>query len=148
MNKISTLTLPDFMTARGIGFDRMFDMLDDVVRFTDPGSYPPYNLIKTSEDTFVLEFALAGFTRDELSVTQKDNSLVIEGKKENVVPPGNDANEGTFLHRGISSRSFTQKFVLAEHMKVDGGEFTDGMLQVKLRREVPEEMKPRTIEIN
>lgn len=142
MNKITTRTLPGFLNERGIGFDRMFDMIDEAVGYAGTQTYPPYNLYSTSEDDFVVEVAVAGFTMDDLEITQDGNKLTLAGNQalEDGVTP-------TYIHKGISARSFKRDFVLAEHVTVEGAELKNGILSVSLRRELPEAMKPRTIDI-
>jgi molecular chaperone IbpA len=141
-NTITTRTLPGFLNERGIGFDRMFDLLDEAVSYTGTTAYPPYNLIKITDDEFVVEVALAGFTMEDLEITQNARKLTIEGHKPEI-----EGEEVTYLHRGISSRAFTRDFVLAEHVDVKEAKFDNGILRITLRREVPEEMKPRQIAI-
>jgi molecular chaperone IbpA len=141
-NTITTRTLPGFLNERGIGFDRMLDLLDDAVNYTGTTAYPPYNLIKVTEDEFLVEIALAGFAMEDLEITQNARKLVIEGRKPEI-----EGEEVTYLHRGISSRAFTRDFVLAEHVEVKEAKFDNGILRITLRREVPEEMKPRLIAI-
>lgn len=142
MNKITTRTLPNFMDGRSIGFDRMFDLLDDAVAFGGTTTYPPYNVIEVDKDNYQIELALAGFSNDDLTITQDRNKLRIEGNK-----PTFEGDEPKYLHKGISNRAFTREFVLADHVYVDGAEFADGIVTIKLHRELPEEMKPRQIEI-
>ncbi len=143
MNKtLTTRTLPGFLNERGIGFDNMFELFDEAVGHASSVAYPPYNLIKVSDDDFVVEVALAGFTIDDLEITQDGKKLTIEGRKPEIKD-----DEVTYLHRGISSRAFTREFVLAEHVEVVEAEMEDGVLLVKLHRELPESMKPRQIEI-
>lgn len=143
MNKtINTLTLPTFLNERGVGFDRMFDMFEDAVGYTASGGYPPYNLIKDGDDDYAIEVAVAGFTLDDLEITQNGKKLLISATK-----PEFEGDEPTYLHRGISARGFKRDFVLAEHVVVTGASLENGILTVTLHRELPEEMKPRTIAI-
>lgn len=145
MNKITTLTLPEFLGECSIGFDRMWNTLDETVAFNSNVTYPPYNIIQVDEDTFVVELALAGFGMDNLEITQNRNKLTISGKKaESLMANGDDI---VYLHKGISSREFSREFVLAEHVTVKGAEFENGIVSITLNRELPEEMKPRTIDI-
>jgi molecular chaperone IbpA len=143
MNKtINTLTLPTFLNERGVGFDRMFDMFEDTVGYTANGGYPPYNLIKAGDDDYAIEVAVAGFTLGDLEITQNGKKLTIAATKPEI-----EGEEPNYLHRGISARSFKRDFVLAEHVVVTGAGLDSGILTVKLHRELPEEMKPRTIAI-
>jgi len=143
MNKtINTQTLPGFLNGRGIGFERMFDMIDDAVAYTGNTAYPPYNLIKVSDDDFLIEFALAGFEIRDIEITQDGNKLLVAGTQRTTGDP-----RGAYLHNGISKRSFTREFVLAEYVGVVKADMLDGILTIKLHRELPDEMKPRQIEI-
>ena len=123
-----------------IGFDRLFDVLDEVQR-TAEESYPPYNIERLDENRFQISVALAGFTPDEVALMVEQNVLTLEGRK--------GEKEGkTFLHRGISARNFKRQFTLADHVEVRGARFENGLLVVDLQRKIPEAMKPRRIEIN
>lgn len=137
---INTLTLPGFLTERGIGFDNMLDAFEQFTPTT--GGYPPYNVVKEGEDEYKIEVAVAGFTREELEITQDGKKLTIAATK-----PEFEGEEPAYLHRGISSRSFKRDFALAEHVTVTNADLRDGILTVSLLRELPEEMKPRTIAI-
>jgi molecular chaperone IbpA len=123
-----------------IGFDRLFDVLDEVQR-TAEETYPPYNIERLDEDRFLISVALAGFTPDEVALTVEQNVLTLEGRKA-------DKEGKTFLHRGISARDFKRQFTLADHVEVKGARFENGLLVIELQREVPEAMKPRRIPIN
>jgi molecular chaperone IbpA len=145
MNKtLTTRTLPGFLNERGIGFDRMFDMLDEAVSYAGNQTYPPYNVLSTSEDDYVIEVAVAGFGMDNLKITQDANKLHIDGSRPDFAE---DDTEPKYLHRGISSRAFTREFVLAEHVIVEDAALENGILSVKLHRELPDAIKPRTIDI-
>jgi len=127
---------PLYRTA--IGFDRLAQMLNTA---DAQPSYPPYNIELVSEDQYRIVMALAGFDRAEIDITSERDSLHIVGRKQK------DGVERTFLHRGIAARDFEQRFQLANHVKVTGASFTNGMLTIDLVREVPEALKPRKIEI-
>jgi molecular chaperone IbpA len=145
MNKITTLTLPDFLGECSIGFDRMLNILDETVAYNSNVTYPPYNIIQVDEDTFVVELALAGFGLDNLKITQNRNKLTINGiRHEKLMASGGDIK---YLHKGISSREFSREFVLAEHVTVSGAEFENGIVSITLKCELPDEMKPRAIVI-
>ena len=122
-----------------IGFDRLFDVLDEVQR-TAEESYPPYNIERLDENRFRISVALAGFTQDEIALTVEQNVLTLEGRK-------GEKEEKIFLHRGISARSFRRQFTLADHVEVKGARFEHGLLIIDLVREIPEAMKPRRIPI-
>jgi len=125
-----------------IGFDRLAQMLNDAQRNDATPSYPPYNIELVSEDQYRIVMALAGFNREEIDITSERESLVITGRKQR------DGVERTYLHRGIAARDFEQRFQLANHVKVTGATFENGMLTIELVREVPEALKPRKIVIN
>ena len=150
MNKgINTTTLPTFLNERGIGFDRMFDMIDNAVSYTGNTTYPPYNVLSTSDDDFIIEVAVAGFKMDNLSITQDGNKLTIDGSVPRINPFNDEAieNEPKYLHKGISSRAFQREFVIAEHVTIEDAKLEDGILTINLHRELPESMKPREIAI-
>lgn len=128
---------PLFRTA--IGFDRMARLVDLAQDAASP-SYPPYNIVKTGDDSYRLTVAVAGFSQDELEITVKDNTLLVAGK-------ATADGAGELLYRGIAGRSFERRFALADHIVVDGAELLNGLLHVALRRVVPEALKPRRIAI-
>ncbi|WP_105435313.1 Hsp20 family protein [Neorhizobium tomejilense] len=123
-----------------VGFDRMFNLLEKAGSLDVIDSWPPYDILKTAEDDYRITMAVAGFAQDELTLTQEQNMLLVSGQKAN-------EDEGQYLHRGIGGRSFQRRFQLADHVKVVGAGLTNGLLTVDLRREIPEAMKPRRIEI-
>jgi molecular chaperone IbpA len=128
---------PLFRTA--IGFDRLARLADTVPQ--DAVSYPPYNIEKTGDDSYRLQLAVAGFSADDIELTAKDNALIVAGRVA-------EETKGEFLHRGIAARAFTRRFVLADHMVVEGAEIANGLLNISVRRVVPEALKPRKIAIN
>jgi molecular chaperone IbpA len=123
-----------------IGFDRLFDVLDEVQR-TAEESFSPYNIERLDENRFQISVALAGFTPDEVALTVEQNVLTFEGRKS-------EKKEKTFLHHGISARSFKRQFTLADHVEVKRARFGNGLLIIDLQREIPEAMKLRRIAIN
>ena len=129
---------PLFRTA--IGFDRLTHALESATR-ADAGGYPPYNIELTGEDQYRISMAVAGFSADEIDIEVKENLLTISGRK------GADVADRKYLHRGIANRNFERTYQLADYVRVDGAELKEGLLHVDLRREVPESMKPRRIEI-
>jgi molecular chaperone IbpA len=129
---------PLFRTA--IGFDRLARMVDAAA--AADASYPPYNIEKTGEDTYRLTMAVAGFGPDDIELTAKDNTLVIAGRA------GNEAPKSELLYRGIAGRAFERRFVLADHIVVEGADLQHGLLHVTLKRVVPEALKPRRVPIN
>jgi molecular chaperone IbpA len=140
-----TLTLRTFdipqMHKFGIGFDNMFDELMRVTS-QQQTNYPPHNVIKTGENTLIIEVAVAGFAEGEIDIQVEKNLLTIRGEQARET----DAS-WEFLHRGISSRDFSQAFTLADHVEVKSASITNGILSVFLERKIPEEAKPKSIAI-
>jgi molecular chaperone IbpA len=124
-----------------VGFDRLFDMLDQSTRLTGEESYPPYNIERTGENNYRISLALAGFTPDQVTITAEQNVLVVEGAR-----PQKADHE--YLYQGIATRPFRRVFNLADHVQVKGASFENGLLRIDLAREIPEAMKPRRIAIN
>lgn len=124
-----------------IGFDRLFQMLDDANGSDTQSGYPPYNIEKTGENAYRITLAVAGFTTDELKIEVKEQTLTVTGEKSP------QTNEGSFLHRGIAARAFERRYQLADHVDVTGAKVENGLLHIDLVRNVPESKKPRTIAI-
>jgi molecular chaperone IbpA len=122
-----------------IGFDRVFDLLENASRSQSFESWPPYDIVRTSEDSYRITMAVAGFSESEISITHQPNLLIVAGNKPE--------EEGEYLHRGIPGASFERRFELADHVKVAKADLQNGLLTIALVREVPEEMKPRKISI-
>jgi len=129
---------PLFRTA--IGFDRLARLADTIPQ--DNSSYPPYNIEKLADDNYKLTLAVAGFSADDIELTVKDNALIVAGRV------AEDASKAEYLHRGIAARAFTRRFVLADHMVVEGADIANGLLHIAIKRVVPESAKPRKISIN
>jgi len=125
-----------------VGFDRVFDLLDNVVDNSGSG-YPPYNIEKVGENAYRITMAVAGFAESDLSIVQQENTLTVSGRIQ-----ATDKEQPQYLHRGIGTRAFERKFELADYVKVSGAKLANGLLHVELQREVPEARKPRTIAIN
>lgn len=125
-----------------VGFDRLFDMLENSGPSNDGENYPPFDLIKTGENDFQIELAVAGFTPDEIDITAQQNVLIVSGKKE-----GSEDEDSDYIYRGITTRSFERRFALADHIQVKGADMKDGVLAIELVREIPEAMKPRKVGI-
>jgi molecular chaperone IbpA len=142
MEDVAMRTTFDFspLFRSSIGFDRMLNALDGASRVETIDNWPPYDIAKTSEDDYRITMAVAGFSQDELDIAQEQNMLVVSGHKA-----GEEASQ--YLHRGIAGRTFKRRFELADHVKVVGASLVNGLLTVDLRREIPEAMKPRRIEI-
>ena len=125
-----------------VGFDRVFNLLDSVAGQTAGNGYPPYNIEKAGENAYRIVMAVAGFAESELSLTQKENELLVTGQS---APNSDEGKE--FLYRGIAGRNFERRFQLADHVKVSGAKLANGLLTIELQREIPEEKKARAIEI-
>ena len=140
MTRITTLDLPSFQRAT-IGFDRIFNELERQFANSTSSGYPPYNIAQLTEDEYVISVAVAGFSMDNLEITHDNDVLSIEG----TAPKGDE--ETNYLHKGIAGRNFRRQFSLADHVKVERAHLDLGMLNVYLKREVPEELQPKKIEI-
>src|SRR3712207_6143723 len=127
----------------GVGFDRVFDLLENATRVQALDNWPPYNIERTGEDSYRITMAVAGFSQDELELTTRPNLLVVGGRKQ----PQQGEDGAQYLHRGIATRSFERRFELADYVKVKDAWLDNGLLTIELVREVPEEMKPRRIEV-
>lgn len=123
-----------------IGFDRIFGAIEAANRLDTIGNWPPYDIVKTGEHDYRITMAVAGFSRDEITITHEPNLLMMSGQRA-----GED--NGQYLHHGIAERAFQRRFELADHVKVVAANLENGLLMVDLKRQVPEEMKPRRIEI-
>ena len=131
-----------------VGFDRMMHLLDAAGRPESAPGYPPYNIEKLDENAYRITMAVAGFGEADLDLTVRDGSLVITGAQDGPRDKaGEGAREAEYLHRGIATRAFERRFELADHIEVRGARLENGLLHVELVREIPEAMKPRTIEI-
>ena len=125
-----------------VGFDSLASMLDEVASFDNQAdTYPPYNIERLTENEYRITMAVAGFGKQDVQIDVKENTLSIRGEKKVL------DKEPTFLHRGIASRAFERRFQLADHVEVRSADVKDGLLSVDLEREIPERLKPRTIEI-
>jgi molecular chaperone IbpA len=126
-----------------IGFDRLFDMLENSGPGNGGENYPPFDLKRTGENDYCIELAVAGFKPDEIDITAQQNVLIVSGRKsEETDDKGSD-----YIYRGIANRSFERRFALADHIQVRGADMKDGLLAIELVREIPEAMKPRKIDI-
>jgi molecular chaperone IbpA len=135
----------DFAPFRrsSVGFDRLFDMLENSTPGGAGENYPPFDLIKLGDNEYRIELAVAGFKPEEIDITAQQNVLIVTGKKNE------EANDKGFdyVYRGIANRSFERRFALSDHIQVRGADLKDGLLWVELVREIPEAMKPKKIEI-
>ena len=125
-----------------IGIDRELDRFRHASEVAAKQSYPPYDLLKIDEDNYMLKLAVAGFTKDEVDISVENNTLTISGE---VVTDDDDNFD--YLHKGIAMRKFTRTFALGEYMEVISAEMDNGLLYVSVRREIPEEKKPKQITI-
>lgn len=123
-----------------VGFDRMLNALEATSRLETTDNWPPYDITKNGEDDYRITMAVAGFSQAELGITQERNVLMVSGQKA-----GEDKTQ--YLHRGIAGRAFAQRFDLADHIKVVGASLDKGLLTIDLKREIPEAMRPRRVEI-
>jgi len=131
-----------------VGFDNIFDhferMFDGDVMNIPQVNYPPYNIVKTGENTYDIELALAGFSKNDIDVEYENNVLTVKSiKKAENVQEGNNG----MLHQGISKRLFSKSFTVSDDVEVKGAELKDGLLKISLERIIPESKKPRTIKI-
>jgi len=124
-----------------IGFDRLGSLLDNALRSEQSAGYPPYDIEVLEENKYAISLAVAGFDRSELTIQVERGVLTVRGRKEK------SANERQFLHQGIATRAFERKFNLADHVEVVGADLNNGLLEISLKREIPEEMKVREITI-
>ena len=122
-----------------VGFDRLFDLLENQARANGGENYPPFNIERRGEDSYRITLAVAGFRSEDLDITAQQNLLTIVGKK------GDDQTEGQMLHVGIANRGFERRFELADFVRVANADLADGLLTIDLVREVPEAMKPKKI---
>ena len=125
-----------------VGFDRLFNLLDAAATQDTASGYPPYNIERTDENNYRVEIAVAGFKPEELHIEVNEGVLTVQGRKA-----ANDGPERRYLHRGLAERNFERRFQLADHVLVEGADLADGLLTIALRRELPEQLKPRTIQI-
>ncbi len=132
---------PLYRTA--IGFDRLADTLSTASR-TDSNGYPPYNIESLGENRYRITMAVAGFSEGDLDIVTERNTLTVSGGRQD---SDSASEEGEFLYRGIANRSFERRFQLADHVEVSGARLENGLLHIELKRELPEQMKPRKIEI-
>ena len=126
-----------------VGFDRLFDMLENSSVGQSQENYPPFDLIKKGENDYCIQLAVAGFKPDEIDITAQQNVLIVSGRKSEE----SDERGSDFIYRGIANRSFERRFALADHIQVRGADLKDGLLAIELVREIPEAMKPRKIDI-
>jgi molecular chaperone IbpA len=132
---------PLFRTS--VGYDRLASLLNSAHRPEQGNSFPPYNIQKAGDDHYRITMAVAGFSEAELNITSEHNKLIVSGDK----PEDKDGENNGFLYRGIATRSFERRFNLADHVRVTSARLDNGLLHIELEREIPEAMKPKSIEI-
>jgi molecular chaperone IbpA len=125
-----------------VGFDHLFDYLENASRAEQTDNYPPYDIERLSDDRYRITLAVAGFGPSDIDITARQNLLTVAGRK------GENRNkEGNFLHMGIATRAFERRFELADFVRVESADMRDGLLSIELVREIPDAMKPRKIDI-
>ena len=140
MTRLTTLDLPSFRRAT-VGFDRLFDEMERQFANSATNGYPPYNIAQLEDNEYMISVAVAGFSMDDLDITKDRNILRIEGTS----PKGDEAV--TYLHKGIGARNFRREFTLADHVEVEGATLELGMLNIHLKRHIPEALQPKKIAI-
>ena len=138
---VTTYTWDLFKDPFFIGFDRALDTWSHAQTVSSATNYPPYNVIKVDEDNFVVELAVAGFSKTDIDVSTADGKLTVKGELNT------EDNDSKFIHRGIAARKFTREWALGEYMEVKAAELKDGMLKIDIVRILPEEKKPKTIKV-
>ncbi|WLR95335.1 Hsp20 family protein [Shinella zoogloeoides] len=123
-----------------VGFDRIFNLLENAQRARSTNDWPPYDIVKTGDDSYRISIAVAGFAQDDLDISFQSNLLTVTGKKQ-------EGSADGYLHRGIAGRPFEHRFELADHVRVNGADLSNGLLSIELVREIPEALKPRKITI-
>lgn len=125
-----------------VGFDHLFELLNNTQKLEAQDNYPPYDIVRTGEETYRISLAVAGFSPDDITVTAQQNLLTVAGRKSHPRLP-----DEAYLYQGISAREFERRFSLEDHVEVENASFENGLLQIDLVRRIPEAMKPRRIEI-
>lgn len=125
-----------------VGFDHLFDLLENKVRQNAGDNYPPFNIERRGDEEYRITLAVAGFRPDDIDITAQQNLLTVQGRKRD------DSPEGQMLHVGIANRGFERRFELADYVRVENADLADGLLTIDLVREVPEAMKPKKIAVN
>jgi molecular chaperone IbpA len=132
----------DALSRALVGFDTMFDQMERRFANSVSNNYPPHNIIKLDENEYAIQLAVTGFDKTEISVTVENNVLIVKGESQTT-----DYAPDQYLHRSLATRDFVKEFPLAEHIEVVGAETKNGMLTVKLIRDIPESAKPKVIDI-
>jgi molecular chaperone IbpA len=145
MNNQHQVSRMDALSRALIGFDQMFDQMERRYSNSVSNNYPPHNILKTGDNQYEIQIAVTGFEKDEIAVTVESNVLTVKGEGAESVR--HEQPEIVYLHRGLATRDFVREFPLAEHIEVAGAEIRNGMLIVKLIRNIPESAKPKIIDI-
>lgn len=138
--RINTTNLPSFANS-AIGFDKLFDTLEKQFASSQTGTYPPYNVVQLGENDYMVSIAVAGFRMEDLEIVRDKNVLRIEGTAPE------QAENVTYLHKGLAGRSFRRDFTLADHIEVEEATLEYGVLNIKLVRHIPEALQPKRISI-
>ena len=125
-----------------VGFDRLFDLIENSARLQQTDNYPPFNIERQSDDRYRVTLAVAGFKPEEIDITAQQNLLLVSGKKAEA-----EQDRAKFVHLGIANRNFERRFELADFVRVESANLADGLLTIELLREVPEAMKPKKIQV-
>jgi molecular chaperone IbpA len=134
------VSLVDSLTTRGVGFQNQFRFFEELFNSAPASKYPPYDILSVDENEYEIRFAVAGFKKSEIDVTYVNGVLTVKGNKE-------EESTDAYFHKGIATRDFTQTFPLAEYVEVTSAEMEDGILTIKLKRELPEELQSKKIKI-
>ena len=144
MTKLTTLDLTPFY-RNSIGIDRLFDRIVNQIDSAASTNYPPYDIVRTGDETYEIRVAVAGFAQSDIDVEFNNGTLIVKGEKTTATEP---QIEVEYLHHGISGRSFMRTFSVAEYVEVRDADLRDGILTVKLERNIPESQKPKKIAVN
>lgn len=137
----TALDLPKAFTRSAVGFDRLWDELDRTWANSTGTGFPPYNIIQMSDDEYQISLAVAGFKDDDLSVTKEGDRLIVEGTQKSEI------GDEKYLHKGIAERDFRRMFTLAEHIEIEEAKLENGLLNIRLKKHIPEEKQPKKVEI-
>ena len=141
---VPTPNLTTTLITRGVGFGNQFKFFEEILSGSSISKYPPYDIVSMGKDKYEIRFALAGFTKKDIDVTIQNNVLTVKG---DTIDSLLDDTELDYIHHGIAKRDFTQTFPLADYLEVVSAEMADGILTIKLERNLPEELQPKTIKI-
>jgi molecular chaperone IbpA len=148
MTRITSLDLTLFY-RNSVGFNQLFDRITNNIDTASQQNYPPYNIIRVGEETYIIEIAAAGFSKSDMKIELDNGVLNVSGHqyKSDISKEDNLPDNQQYLHKGISNKNFNRIFNLAEHVEVNSAEMKDGILEIELERKLPEALKPKTIEI-